>query len=92
MDSSTESTPQEYARHLDDHEKLERIRQIDWIIATGREDPAFNENVAFSHILWEKSIWHAFRIWDGNAHNWPYWQEMILRSHRRTRNQRLDNS
>jgi esterase/lipase superfamily enzyme len=25
----------------------------------------------------ERGIRHALRIWDGWAHDWPYWQQMI---------------
>jgi esterase/lipase superfamily enzyme len=30
-------------------------------------------------VLWGKDIWHALRIWDGWAHDWPWWREMIQR-------------
>jgi esterase/lipase superfamily enzyme len=28
-------------------------------------------------VLWGKGVWHALRIWDGFAHDWPVWQEML---------------
>lgn len=73
-----QANPQEYVRCLDDQPKLERIRQIDWIIPIGHEDPCFDTNQGISEAMWSKGVWHAFRIWDGNAHDWPYWQDMIL--------------
>jgi esterase/lipase superfamily enzyme len=30
-----------------------------------------------SSVLWSKDIWHALRIWDGWAHDWPWWKQMI---------------
>jgi esterase/lipase superfamily enzyme len=73
-----QSNPYEYIRWLDNEKQLAAIRQIDLIIAIGREDPSFDNNQAFSTLLWDRAVWHAFRVWDGNAHDWPCWQEMIL--------------
>ena len=28
-------------------------------------------------ILWGKDVWHAFRIWDGFAHDWPVWARAL---------------
>jgi esterase/lipase superfamily enzyme len=73
-----ECNPLELVRSLSDPEKLKQIQHIDWIIPIGKEDPSFANNEAFSQALWDKGIWHAFRAWDGNAHDWPCWQDMIL--------------
>jgi esterase/lipase superfamily enzyme len=27
--------------------------------------------------LWSKNIWHALRIWEGLAHDWPVWERML---------------
>ena len=32
---------------------------------------------SFRGRLWAKGLWHALRIWDGWAHDWPYWRDMI---------------
>jgi hypothetical protein len=32
-----------------------------------------------SGVLWQKGIGNALREWDGWAHDWPYWQQMIVR-------------
>lgn len=58
--------------------KLDQIRALDIIVAIGKEDPAYWENRQFSQSLWDKNVWHAYREWDGFAHDWPYWHEMIL--------------
>src|SRR6266852_4455347 len=52
-------------------------RHMDIILATGRDDSACSNNESLSSILWGKNIWHALRIWDGWAHDWPWWQQMI---------------
>lgn len=76
-DVIAECSPCEYLAPLCDETKLGKIRQIDWIIPIGNEDPLFSNNRWFSQIMWDKGIWHAFREWEGDAHDWPQWREMI---------------
>ena len=64
---------------IDDLERLAALRHIDTILAIGRDDPSCPSYEAFSAVLWSKDIWHALRIWDGWAHDWPFWRDMILR-------------
>ena len=70
--------PMDFIRNVHDPEQLRQLQQPDIIIAIGRDDPHFESNRQFSEILWEKRVWHAFRPWDGWAHDWPYWHDMIL--------------
>ncbi len=77
-DTIREGSPCEYIAALHDHEKLERIRKIDWIIPIGKEDSLFDNNQWFSQLLWEKGVWHGLKVWDGNAHDWPHWHQMIV--------------
>ncbi|HBY99519.1 MAG: alpha/beta hydrolase-fold protein [Ardenticatenaceae bacterium] len=70
--------PIDYVLGIRDPNQLEQIRHLDIIIAVGADDPAIDNNRAFSQILWDKGIWHAFRLWDGWVHDWPWWREMIL--------------
>ena len=72
-----EGNPYEFIRGQD-HNMCERIARTDWIIAIGKDDPAIEQNRQFSQSLWDRGIWHAFREWDGFAHDWPYWHKMIL--------------
>ena len=69
--------PAEFMRHEHDPARLEAFRRQDIILAIGRDDPACENNRELSTILWEKGIGNALRIWDGWAHDWPYWQHMI---------------
>ena len=64
-------------RNEHDPARLEMLRHIDIILATGRDDGACTNNEYLSGILWSKDIGHALRIWDGWAHDWPWWQQMI---------------
>lgn len=71
------NNPIDYVPGMNDPGLLEQIRRLDIIIAVGEHDPNIQNNRAMSQALWDKGIWHAFRIWDGWAHDWPWWREMI---------------
>jgi esterase/lipase superfamily enzyme len=71
------NNPCDYLGNEHEKERLEALRRIDLILAVGRDDPNRGSNEALSRILWEKGIWHALRIWDGWAHDWPFWQRML---------------
>ena len=57
--------------------RLARLARVELVLAIGRDDPLRVENEEFSRRLWSKGLWHALRIWDGWAHDWPYWRDMI---------------
>jgi len=69
--------PCDFLRNEHDPARLEALRRMDIILAIGRDDAGCSNNEYLSSILWSKNIWHALRIWDGWAHDWPWWQEMI---------------
>ncbi len=62
-----------------EHWRLEAMRRQDIIMAIGRTDPHYQQNQAFSSLLVGKGIGNAFREWDGFAHDWPVWEQMIQR-------------
>jgi esterase/lipase superfamily enzyme len=57
--------------------RLEALRRMDIILAVGRDDPLLSCNQRLSGILWGRGVWHALRIWDGFAHDWPAWHHML---------------
>jgi esterase/lipase superfamily enzyme len=69
--------PSDFMRHEHDPARLDAFRRQDIILAIGREDPSYGNNVELSGILWSKAIGNALREWDGWAHDWPYWEKMI---------------
>jgi esterase/lipase superfamily enzyme len=71
--------PADFVAGEHDPGRLDMLRRVNIIMAIGRDDPMRGANEAFSGMLWGKGIWHALRIWDGWAHDWPYWQQMIGR-------------
>jgi esterase/lipase superfamily enzyme len=60
-----------------DPARLEAFRRQDIILAIGQDDPSCANNTEFSSLLWGKGIGNALRVWDGWAHDWPYWERMI---------------
>jgi esterase/lipase superfamily enzyme len=60
-----------------DENRIRNLRSLEIILAIGAQDPNIANNRWFSDVLWGKGIWHALRIWDGWAHDWPYWLKMI---------------
>ncbi|HEV2582594.1 MAG TPA: alpha/beta hydrolase-fold protein [Ktedonobacteraceae bacterium] len=60
-----------------DSARLDALRHMDIILAIGRDDPSCASTEEQSSVLWSKHIWHALRIWDGWAHDWPWWKQMI---------------
>jgi esterase/lipase superfamily enzyme len=69
--------PTQYVQHEHDSRRLDALRRLDVILAIGRDDPSFANNEFLSGILWQRDIWHAFRPWDGWAHDWPWWRRML---------------
>ena len=70
--------PCDFLKNEHEPARLKALRHMDIILATGRDDAAYSNNEYLSSILWSKDIGHALRIWDGWAHDWPWWKEMIL--------------
>jgi esterase/lipase superfamily enzyme len=69
--------PAEYIRLEHDPGRLDALRRLDIVLAVGRDDSLRPANEAFSASLWEKGIGNALRIWDGWAHDWPFWESML---------------
>lgn len=62
-----------------DPARLAALRRQDIIIAIGSGDPHHQQNVEFSGLLWNQGIGNALRVWNGWAHDWPYWEQMIVK-------------
>lgn len=73
------NSPSDFLQHEHDPARLAALRQIDIIIAIGRDDRMRADNEWLSQVLSSKGIWHALRVWDGWAHDWPWWREMLAK-------------
>lgn len=73
------NNPVDYMKNLSDLAWLEKFRrELDIILVCGRDAGEETENNRYlSQILWDKGIWHALRLWDGWAHDWPWWKQML---------------
>lgn len=69
--------PSHYLVHESDPHRLGQLRRLDIILTTGRDDPHRGNNEHVSGTLWSKGVGNALRLWDGWAHDWPWWQQMI---------------
>lgn len=69
--------PVEYLPNEHDGWRLDCLRRMDIILVTGKDDPNRASSENLSGILWNKGIGNALRLWDGWAHDWPWWREMI---------------
>jgi esterase/lipase superfamily enzyme len=71
------NNPVSYIPNEHDHGRLAALRRMDIILVTGSDDPRRSGSEDLSTILWDKEIGNALRIWDGWAHDWPWWEKMI---------------
>lgn len=69
--------PMAFMPNEHDPARLAAFRRQDIILAIGRDDPSCANNVEFSGLLWRLGVGNALRLWDGWAHDWPYWERMI---------------
>lgn len=69
--------PVDFVANEHDAGRLEQLRRLDIILAVGKDDRLYESNVQLSNTLWGKGIWNALRVWDGFAHDWPYWERML---------------
>jgi esterase/lipase superfamily enzyme len=71
--------PADFVLGENDPGRLAAMRGMDIIFAIGQDDPMRPGNEEFSRRLHSKGIWHALRIWDGWAHDWPFWRGMVVK-------------
>jgi esterase/lipase superfamily enzyme len=71
------TNPLAFLPGLNDPLYLEPLRSMDIVIVSGSTDPNVQEARELSRILWEKEVPNTLDLWDGWAHDWPYWHQMI---------------
>lgn len=69
--------PADFMQHEHAPDRLAAFRQMDIILAVGRDDTLRPSNEAFSRTLLDRGIGNALRLWDGWAHDWPWWKQMV---------------
>jgi esterase/lipase superfamily enzyme len=71
------NTPNKFIPQLTDERILDDLKKMEIIFAIGRDDPFLENNKHLSSALWEKGIWNALHIWEGEAHKAKYWKKMV---------------
>jgi esterase/lipase superfamily enzyme len=71
--------PLAFLPNLNDDRFLAPLRATEIIIATGRDDPNVDESKRLAGVLQQKGVPAELDIWDGWAHDWPYWKDMMDR-------------
>ena len=71
------NNPVDYTAQLHDGNQIAQLQQQDIILVTGQDDANRGSSEQLSRSLWEHGVGNALRVWDGWAHDWPWWQQMI---------------
>ena len=69
--------PLAFLPNLRDERYLGPLRATEIVIATGRDDPNADESRRLAATLQDKGVPASLHLWDGWAHDWPYWKEMV---------------
>ena len=62
---------------LADDRFLAPLRRTEFVIATGENDRNADESRRLAALLQEKGVPADLHLWNGWAHDWPYWKEMV---------------
>jgi esterase/lipase superfamily enzyme len=73
------TNPLAFLPGLHDPHYVYAMRAMDIVIVAGDADPHVKEDYELAHILGTKGIPHTLDVWEGWAHDWPYWHAMILK-------------
>jgi len=71
------NTPNRYIPNLSEEQILEHLKKMEIILAVREEDPFFENNKQLSSSLWDKGVWNALHVWDGEAHKARHWKKMV---------------
>jgi esterase/lipase superfamily enzyme len=71
------NSPNQFLQNIYDHELIQAMKKMEIILAVGKDDPFYFSNRQLSETLWNKEIWNALHVWDGEAHKARYWRQMV---------------
>ena len=69
--------PLAFLPELRDEHYLGPLRETEVVIVTGEDDPHVEQSRHLAGILQDKGVPASLHIWDGWAHDWPYWKDML---------------
>ena len=62
---------------LTDDRLLRPLRETEFVIATGVDDPNVDGSRRIVACLQDKGVPATLHLWNGWSHDWPYWKEMV---------------
>lgn len=71
------NTPSQFIPNLEDPILIKQLKELEIIFVVGEKDVFLENNRAISNALWEKGIWNALHLWDGESHKAKYWRHMV---------------
>ena len=72
------TNPLAFAPGLQEERDLGPLRAMaPKVIVTGREDPNVKDSVRLAEALRTRGVDVRLDLWEGWAHDWPYWREMM---------------
>ena len=71
------NNPVDFIAGEQDPQRIAALQRQDIIFVTGQDDAFRANNEYISSLLWRKGIGNALRLWDGWAHDWPWWKQML---------------
>jgi esterase/lipase superfamily enzyme len=69
-------TPTHFLPGLQCQWRLDRLRQVEIVLAVGTADPFLDNNRHLRRLLNEKQVGNQLHLWDGRAHRAGAWREM----------------
>ena len=69
--------PLAFVPGLTDERLLGPLRDTEFVIATGVDDPNVAGSREIVAALQDKDVPATLHLWNGWAHDWPYWKEMV---------------
>jgi len=71
------ANPFAFLPNLSDATQLASLRETEFVIATGIDDPNVAESRQIVAVLQDKGVNASLHLWTGWAHDWPFWKEMV---------------
>lgn len=73
-----ENNPCWFIAQEHDVNRIMALQRQDIILAVGKKDGVCTSNSQqLSGLLWQKKVGNALRLWDGQAHDWGSWKQML---------------
>jgi esterase/lipase superfamily enzyme len=70
------NTPSKFIKTLHENQ-LKTLRDMEIILAIGKDDAFLSDNYYFSKVMSEKEMAHQLYVWEGEAHHPYQWKQMV---------------